>query len=210
MIPKPQHKVLDRLLEFRDEAISALDREAVPVYLFITKRFAAAKNVSADPVFQFVFRSYYRLDNAGLGDAFKVAYFELLRQHRSGARPDLRHLCEALAQHETKRRKQSLQFSFATKLLATVDPTQPIYDSYVAAVFDFNPASHVKEFAKRLNKLLTFYDLLSVTCRWFVAQPKFAEVNVAFARANKLWSKLPRMKQVDFVLWATGKAMGNR
>ena len=202
----PQSEVLDTLLKFRDEAVSALDRAAVPVYIFITERFAAANDISVDHVFQFVFRSYYRLDNARLGDAFKMAYFELLQQHRGGPRPDLHQLCEALARHETKRRKPSLQFSFATKLLATIDPGQPIYDSYVASVFGFNPPYHVKDFSKRLDKFLAFYELLSVTCRWLTVQTKFASVNAAFADANKQWAEVPPMKQVDFILWATGKA----
>ena len=90
--------------------------------------------------------------------------------------------------------------------LQTIDPGQPIYDSYVASVFGFNPPYHVKDFSKRLDKFLAFYELLSVTCRWLTVQTKFASVNAAFADANKQWAEVPPMKQVDFILWATGKA----
>lgn len=207
MTVRSQSEVLEKLLEFRDKAVAVLDPDAVPVYLFITERYAAAKDVSGDHVFQFVFRSYYRLDNAGLGDAFKVAYFGLLQHHRVGPRPELHQLCKSLAQHDTKRQKQSLQFSFATKLLATINPAQPIYDSYVASMFGFNPPYHVKDFSKRLDKFLGFYQVLSEACRWLTVQTKFASVNAAFAENNDQWAKVPQMKQVDFILWATGKAI---
>ena len=110
MTATPQSEVLDTLLKFRDDAVSAHDRESVPVYLFITERFISSSDISSDYVFQFLFRSYYKLDNAGLGDDFKVTYFQLLQSHRAGPRPDIRQLCEALKPLETKKRKQSLQF----------------------------------------------------------------------------------------------------
>jgi hypothetical protein len=155
----PQPEVLDKLLNHRDGAVSALDRQAVAVYLFITERFTSTSDISTDQVFQFIFRSYYRLDGAGLGDEFKIAYFQLLQRHRADPHPDLRRLCEAFGEHETIRRTQSLQFSFATKLLATIDPAQPIYDSYVAKVFDFNPPYHVQDFSDRLERFMTFYEI---------------------------------------------------
>jgi hypothetical protein len=202
-----QSDVLHRVLKFGDDAISALDRESVPVYLFITERFASTSDISSDYLFQFLFRSYYRLDNAGLGNDFKLAYFQLLQNRRADPRPDLRQLCEALRPYETKKRKQALQFSFATKLLATIDQEQPLYDSSVASVFDFNPPYQVKDFSKRLERFMAFYELLTVTSRWLAGQPKFAGVNAAFAKTHAQWDRVPLMKQVDFILWATGKAM---
>ena len=88
-------------------------------------------------MFQFVFRSYYRLDNAGLGDKLKVAYFNILQAHRRDSSPDLRGICDELGRYDTEQGKQSIQFSFATKLLATIDANQPIYDSFVASLFNF-------------------------------------------------------------------------
>lgn len=127
MNPAPKRDVLDAIVKFRDEAVDALGQESVPVYLFITDRFTSTSDVSSDFVFQFVFRSYYRLDNAGLGDDFKKRYFQLLQQHRTCPRPDLRRLCEELAPYETKKGKQSLQFSFATKLLVLGFTSSSVY-----------------------------------------------------------------------------------
>src|SRR5262249_39337709 len=100
-----QREVLDAVVKYRKEAVSALGREPIPVYLFLTQRFNSTGDIRSDYLFQFVFRSYYRLDNAGLGDELKVAYFELLQGHRFGPRPDLRQLCEQLARYDTKKGK---------------------------------------------------------------------------------------------------------
>lgn len=82
-----------------------------------------------------------------------------------------------------------------------------MYDSFVASLFGFTSPTWVKDFSTRLDRLLKFYEILTGTSRWLVSQPKFAAVEAAFAGQNEQWSKLPEMKRVDFILWATGKAM---
>ena len=109
-------------------------------------------------------------------------------------------------QFVTKKEKKSLQFSFATKLLATLDQEQPLYDSSVASLFGFRRPDHLKDFSKRLERLLGFYEQLSVTSRWLAQQRQLDAVNAAFAKRHQGWDKVPLPKQIDFILWATGKA----
>jgi hypothetical protein len=188
------------------EAVVTLGPEPVPVYLFLAKRFKATADITTDYLFQFLFRSYYRLDNAGLGEDFKVGYFQLLQRHRAGPPADVRQLCNELAAYETKKGGRSLQFSFATKLVATLDARQPLYDSFVAALFGFRRPDHLKDPTRRLDKLLAFYDVLADACRWLIQQPQFTGVQAVFAKANPRWAEVPLMKQADLILWATGKA----
>jgi hypothetical protein len=204
-----RQQLLETVIALREEAGKNLDRDAVPVYLFLAERFKASKDVRSDHVFQFVFRSFYRLDSGGLSDAFKGAYFELLQKYRHGPLPDLRQLCEVLRQFPTKKGGNSLQFSFATKLLATLDPEQPIYDSLVASLFGYKRPDHLKDFSKRLEKLCSFYKSLSETSRWLAQRTEFCVVRAAFSE-HEQWDELPPMKQIDFILWATGKAVSKQ
>jgi hypothetical protein len=204
--PAAQRQVLDKVLRLREQAAGALDRHAVPVWLFLNDHLNRTPDIRSDYLFQFLFRSFYRLDNAGLSDDFKAAYFELLQKHRGGPLPALRDLCERLALHDTKKGKRSLQFSFATKLLATIDPQQPLYDSFVASLFGFRRPDHLKDPSKRLDRLLDFYYLLRETSRWLPDQAGFIEVKAAFANRHEGWGDVPPTKQVDLILWATGKA----
>jgi hypothetical protein len=115
-------------------------------------------------------------------------------------------LCEELERYPTRKGSKALQFSFATKLLATIDPEQPLYDSFVAYLFRFRRPDHVKDRSKRLDRLLDFYELLSQTSRWLPQQAAFAAVNATFERRHQGWESVPSAKRIDFILWATGKA----
>lgn len=199
--------VLRTLTKYREGAVGFLNDEPIDVYLFLRERFDSPCDVRRDYVFQFLFRSYYRIDNAGLSDAFKTAYFDLLEMKRGSANIDLKEICAKLSHYETKQRKQSLQFSFATKLAATVNVDLPIYDSLVAAVFEFNHPYHIKDFDERLRRLIEFYGTLRETVSWLADQEGYFEISRAVAKKVTNWSRVPKIKQVDFVLWATGRAI---
>jgi hypothetical protein len=201
-----QREVLKRVLKLRPRAVASLARHAVPVWVFLDQRFRSTPDIQSDFLFQFLFRSYYRLDNAGLDDPFKDAYFKLLQSHREERPPDLRRICQELADTSTEKGTKTLHFSFATKLAGTIAPEQPIYDSFVAYLFRFRRPDHLKDPDKRLNKLLEFYECLRDTSRWLPQQKGFDKVDAAFARGNPGWEDVPPMKRVDLILWATGKA----
>jgi hypothetical protein len=206
-----QHRaVLRTLKQYRGKAVDILNDEPIDVYLFLQDRFDSSDNVRRDYVFQFLFRSYYRMDNAGLSDDFKTAYFDLLEMKRGSTDLDLKDICAELSRYKTKRQKQSLQFSFATKLAATVNVWHPIYDSLVAAVFEFRHPSHIKDFDKRLGRLVEFYGTLRETVTWLAHQEDFFEISRAVAKKVTNWSRVPKIKKVDFILWATGKAINQR
>src|SRR5438105_3829464 len=203
-----QHRaVLRTLKQYRGKVVDLLNDEPIDVYLFLQDRFDSSGDIRRDYVFQFVFRSCYRIDNAGLSDGFKNAYFDLLEMKRGSTNLDLKDICAELSHYETKQQKQSLQFSFATKLAATVNVELPIYDSLVAAVMEFNPPYHIKDFNKRLGRLVEFYGTLRETVSWLADQEDFFEISRALAKKVTNWSRVPKIKQVDFILWATGRAI---
>jgi hypothetical protein len=56
----------------------------------------------------FVFRSFYRLDNAGLTQEFKTRYFQLLQEYRN--KPiDLKEICLDLSNYKTRKNLDSIQ-----------------------------------------------------------------------------------------------------
>ena len=58
------------------DIIDNIDIESIEVYQFLQEQYNTT-NVEENHLFQFVFRSYYRLDGAGLSAEFKHAFFEL-------------------------------------------------------------------------------------------------------------------------------------
>lgn len=136
--------------------INGVGIEEVEVYQFLSNRFAK-RDPSQDPLFQFVFRSFYRIDNAGLTPDFKDRYFILMSQARQSKSVNLNAILEDLWRFPNRMGQSKLQFSFATKLAATVDASYPIYDSEVARVFNFTQPYNYKPFNKRLAEYLEFY-----------------------------------------------------
>src|SRR4051812_17817081 len=96
------------LVRLRDADLLGLE-ESIRVYEWIEANKGQPENL----LFQFVFRSYYRIDNAGLTSDWKVRYFEFMRDRESR----LPTILEGLYHIPTKKNVKSYQLSFATKLL---------------------------------------------------------------------------------------------
>ena len=71
--------IIKEIFKRQDEILSNIDRESIVVYLFLKNEYAKSDGGN-NAVFQFVFRSYYGLDGAGLSGKFKKRFFKLLEQ----------------------------------------------------------------------------------------------------------------------------------
>ena len=125
--------------------------ESIDVYLFLSEQFKNG-NVLENYLFQFVFRSFYRIDNAGLTPEFKDRYFELMEESRDPGKIDLIYLAKELFNYPNRKGNQSLQFSFISKLANTVDASYPIFDSEIGGLYDFRTPYNYKEFDVRLSE----------------------------------------------------------
>jgi hypothetical protein len=95
-----------------EKVVSKVGAESLHVYGFLQERFSQKRDVTKDHLFQFIFRSFYRLDNAGLGEPFKEKFFLLLEENRNTPRPDPNALTMELYGIPTLRGLKSVQFSF--------------------------------------------------------------------------------------------------
>ena len=140
---------IDEINAYSSEIVANIQEESLATYCFIHEQWNSSSAVE-NKLFQFVFRSFYRLDNAGLTDEFKKKYFELLENSR-GNEPNITTICEELYCIKNRKGLNSLQFSFATKLANTVNPKLPIYDSEVAKMYGFKPPLSNKPLDKRIS-----------------------------------------------------------
>lgn len=168
--------------------------ESIRVYEWLE----AHKEAPENPVFQFVFRSYYRIDNAGLTSGWKVRYFEFLSQKERFLKPIL----EGLYHIPTTRNANSLQFSFATKLLHTLDPSQPIYDSKVADLLGLS-FKKKKDFAANIATCIAVYEELRKSHQELLTDDGVKSRVAALKACYK--TKISEEKALDFLLWSVGK-----
>jgi hypothetical protein len=112
------------------------------------------------PAYQRRYKVFWRLNAARLHENFCNAYFQALHNAKSNP-PDLSKL--TLALHATPTHgngRQSLQFSFASKLLHMVSPSVPIYDSLVAAFYFYEEPSRKLAPEQRVASLAGFHSFL--------------------------------------------------
>ena len=195
--------IVKKLTSNQKRIVDALGEEPFAVYQFLSSE-AAKGGVDKNSLFQFVYRSYYRLDNAGLTPGFKSQYFKLMENAR-GRGIDLRAITTDLHRYKTLRKHKSLQFSFVTKLAATVDSTYPIYDRAVGTALGFPPPAGGKDFARGLDRCLRFYEWLRGLYAELLGGP------TPLAAVNALTDKypqaaiIPSTKALDFLFWSAGK-----
>ena len=181
--------------------LSGLERiNDVSRYLKI-QRLSREVDVSIDKQFQRMYRAYWRMNVARLDDAFYARYFGLLERLKGTEITDIdRVVRQSLAASSSAGRK-SLQFSFATKLVHTLDQRAPVYDSFVAAFYFFKGPSSGDAFDVRLEQLLGFYGFLRTE---YARVIRDALLDVAIHQFHDRFPTnevLPDERVVDFLLW---------
>ena len=153
---KKIREITDWIENNSTEIIENIDQESVDVYNFLKTEFRKS-NINKNYLFQFVFRSFYRIDNAGLTPEFKKEYFRILEQNRNEKQFDFEKVLRRLYSFPNRKGQNTLQFSFATKMFNTIDDIMPIYDSEVAKMFSMS-RPYQSEFEIKLDKYLDQLD----------------------------------------------------
>lgn len=185
------------------ELLQNLNQESIDVYNFLMDEFHKT-NVRYNHLFQFVFRSFYRLDNAGLTPEFFSKYFEIMELNRSNNSVDLRDILNPLYLIKNKKGHNSFQFSFATKLINTIDPNQPIYDSKVSKAIYGVDYVISGDFDKKLEGYTRRYNLIKNTFSEILTNNSYASVFKVFDEAFPE-NRLNNTKKLDFLFWSYGK-----
>lgn len=194
-------KISDWINDNKLEIIQNIDYESVEVFKFITNEFNNS-DVSENFLFQFVYRSYYRLDLAGLTKEFKTEYFKIMQELRKTDNIDILEIIERLYDFENLRDRKSIQFSFATKLANTIDKNIPIYDSQVCKVFNLSRPDQ-KEFDKKVTKYFEQLSIISSTYNDIIDKGSINETLILFN--GRFDNSIPEKSKLDFIFWSAGK-----
>ena len=111
-------------------------------------------------------------------------------------------ILEGLYHIPTKKKVKSLQFSFATKLLHTLDTSQPIYDSKVAELLGL-PVKKGKDFAANINTCIAVYEKLREAQQQLLSDEGIKKQIAALK--DRYHSQISDEKALDFLLWSAGK-----
>lgn len=192
-------RITRQINENQEKILSNLDFESIAVYSFIQSEYSQGK-ILENYVFQFVFRRFYGLDNAGLSEKMKSHFFELLAEKQTSLETILSNLYEI----QRKKGDNSMQFSFATKLLHTIDNNKPIFDKEIESLTYSKPKradkntqiqSYIQLYndLERLNSELLKTEIITNVILKF--RLKFRDYN----------DQISDVKALDFIMWSLGK-----
>lgn len=185
------------------EIIDNIEQESIDVYNFLKKEFASSR-ANENLLFQFVYKNYYRIENAGLTSEFKKEYFNILEEYRKGRDLDYKAVLDRLYTFRNSKNQKTVQFSFVSKMFHTIDNSSVVYDKEVASVFSISNPYYEKCFDRKVDKYLDHLyriergynlmienNLIPLTSRLF--DMKFPN------------NALSDIKKMDFIFWSAGK-----
>lgn len=184
--------------------IDNISYESIEVYNFLRKEYEK-KNITDNYLFQFVYRSFYRLDNAGLPAEFKTEYFNLLERY---SKPnhffDFHTILKKLNDIENYKKQRTIQFSFVSKMQNTIHSNKPIYDSKVAKVFAFSRAKPVLSFDEKVDFYKKQLQEIEDTYKLLIKNNSIQKVITLFDEKFQ-GNNLGTTKKLDFIFWSAGK-----
>jgi len=171
-------------------------------YVFLKERFKDRNGqILADGEFKSTFCEFYELKR--LRTAIKGQYFELLSKSQNKTK--LRDILEKLYQIPKNHGGGKVQFSFATKLLHTIDNDRPIYDSRVAHQLKLCNMYNLRGKEAKIEWCETTYKELiqwhKVLLRDRRVKKKIKELRKKFSEAKDI----SKAKALDFILWSMPK-----
>ena len=139
------------------------------------------------------------MNAARLPTAFYERYFALLSTCTEQGRVELEQVTRTIC--DVDGANYGLQFSFATKLVHMVDPTVPVFDSFVAAFYFFTPPTSGGPFDERLAKLLGFHRFLEREYARVLQNGLLRPSIDQLRRQQQLDSTIPDERIIDWLIW---------
>jgi hypothetical protein len=182
--------------------LKSIDRKKdIDPYLLLLRMFDEGSVVNNER-FKSTYRKYWQLNAARVSDSYCKHYFQVMENHRYSGNKSIKDVVSVLYNVPSNLKGiKTIQFSFATKLLHTIDNTLPMYDSLVA---DFYFCPQIKpywKYAKKLSTYLQIYDFL-LREQKRILDNHFLSESIGKVRGH---FKLPReytdQKIIDTLLW---------
>lgn len=166
-------------------------RDGVKKYLFIMDYFLTHEDFS-DKEFQRKFKGFYRVRR---NQYFCDVYFDLLKKYKDNKDVDFREVLEKLYAVSNR-----IEASFTSKLLATINPDMPVWDSEVLKHIgsELEVAESGDRFSDADNKyraMVSYYKRLLSEKATEERIKEFDQIVPGCAITN--------IKKIDFILWQT-------
>ena len=161
-------------------------------------------DVSKDEAFQSRFNDFYALNGARPSSDWKAAYYAYFQEVKNN--PDKQTL-ETIIRHFYEDENvppynaavnKRIELSFSSKMLATIQPDKPIWDSHVSRFLDIRQPEDIAEAIKNYTDLENLY-------KSFLNTPDADNWIAAFDSAFPEYKWISKTKKIDFIIWYKGR-----
>ncbi len=150
------------------------------------------RDVARDREFQTAFNAFYRVRR---GIAWQSAFYRLLQRSKSDP-PSFASVLRALLAEAGR-----VEASFASKLVASVDPEMPVIDAFVLKNLDLR-LQRTGPVERRLARIVELHDCIRQTYSGYLESER-GRYLVASFEASYPGRHITRTKMLDLVLWQT-------
>ena len=196
-------KVIDRdappdlaaqILDHQQEILAELDEKSLRTYQWLQENLHC-RNVADDEEYRRRFGGYYGM--RFVSQKYRDSYFRFFEEHKNDASLSFFDAARALYPVDNKH-----EFSFISKMLHTINPTHPLYDSRVERVLKLGHG-YGQSLDQRLTKDVEILDRLACTYRELYASGKLADLLDEIDNVTPGF-QMSMEKKMDFILWALG------
>lgn len=194
-------KILDKKCDtLVNTAMARRDiRKEISSYLLIQEKY---ESQNFDEDFRKAYKWFYKLDAAGLGNTIKDKNFDLIKDKVC----DLNKILSEIYDIPTIKGYNSIQLSFATKIMHTINNDLPIYDANVGKLLSLKkvlPSKYNKEERiKSANEI--FQDLERKFNHLLNSNAGEKAIKEFYKLPIENIDKIPKIKALDFCFWILG------
>jgi hypothetical protein len=183
---------LSKLASDIDDILARLTRSKLGTYDSIQKKLLIA-NVASDRNYQKTFAGFYKVRRAV---DWRQIYFSLLEDHKRDMDFPFLQAAEELFTATGK-----LEISFSSKLIATIRPQSPVYDSVVGKNIGLELPSARHAIKDRLRMAGDIYDRLSEYMNSCIQNRKFDFLRLRFDERFPEYRHFTDIKKLDLLFW---------
>lgn len=156
-------------------------------------------DVAEDAEFQRMFKNFWGYRNFDKG--WPALLFETVDSCKNAKPLSFSNVLRALS---TKR----VEKSTASKVLATIDPSYPLWDAYVARVLGLHEPVGTHE--QKLDDAMKSYEELQDWYGSYLASDDCGRVLTEFDELLPAYEDLNPVKKLDYLLWSYGKQLAGK
>ena len=192
--PTKSDSLTERICHNREMILARISDSMIEKYFWLEEHLNRC-NLAESEEFQRKFTHYYRM--RFVSKEYRHAFFTLFEKVKAQEEVSFEEVARQLYTVDGKH-----EFSFITKMLHTIDPSRPIFDSQVKEALQIN-RTYEPNFEKRLQLDIGILNQISEQYQVLLTSAQIQELLAEIDRRSNP-RKMSTEKKLDFILWGLG------